>query len=92
MQVMGSFARCQFLPPHHLQCFEEMFLTEFFTSGLAIFNPYNTNPTFCYIAFKDAKEGNQVHALIRKEEDAQRQERIRLAFATAYTRHQHQNR
>ena len=27
------------------------------------------NPTYKYIAYKDAKEGNLVHALIKKEED-----------------------
>ena len=69
LQVMGFFARCQFLPSHHLQNFEEMFLTGFFTKQLAIFNPFNTNPTFRYIAYKDVEEGNPVHDLIKKAQD-----------------------
>ena len=70
LQVMGFFAWCQFLPSHHLQTFEEMFLTGFFTNGLVIFNPFSTNPTYKYIAYKDAEEGNPVHALIKKAKEA----------------------
>ena len=79
LQVMGFFARCQFLPSYNLQNFEEMFLTGFFTKHLAIFNPFNTNPTFRYIAYKDAKEGNPVHNLIKKAEDVKRAERLWMA-------------
>ena len=60
---MGFFAWCQFLPFHHLETFEEMFLTGFFTNGLVIFNPFNTNPTYRYIAHKDVEEGDPLHAL-----------------------------
>ena len=88
LQVMGFFARCQFLPSHHLQSFEEMFLTNFFTKHLAIFNPFNTNPTFRYIACKDAEEGNPVHDLIKKAKNVERAERLRMASVTAYSRHQ----
>ena len=88
LQVMGFFARCQFLPSHHLQNFEEMFLTGFFTKHLATFNPFNTNPTFRYIAYKDAKEGNPMHDLIKKAEDAEHAKRLRMASVTAYNCHQ----
>ena len=68
--------------------FEEMFLTGFFTNGLVIFNPFSTNPTYRYIAYKDAKEGNPVHALIKKVKDAKQAEWLRMALATAYFCHQ----
>ena len=87
LQVMGFFARCQFLPSHHLQAFKEMYLTRFFTKGLVIFNPYNTNPTYRYIAYKDTKEGNPIHPMIKKAEDAQRAKRLRMATATSYSCH-----
>ena len=80
---MGFFAQCQFLPSHHLQNFEEMFLT-----GLSIFNPFNTNPTYRYIAYKDAKEGNPMHNLIKKAKDAEQSKRLQMASVTTYSRHQ----
>ena len=92
LQVMGFFARCQFLPSHHLQAFEEMFLTSFFINSLVIFNPFNTNPRFHYIAYKDAEEGNPVHETLKKAEDAERAKRLRMARATAYSRHQQAKR
>ena len=70
LQVMGFFATCQFLPSHHLQAFEEMFLTGFFTKDLLIFSPFSTNPTYMYMAYKNAEEGNPVHAQIKKAKDA----------------------
>ena len=85
---MGFFTKCHFLPSHHLQNFEEMFLTGFFTKGLAISNPFNTNPTYRDIAYKDAKEGNPVHDSIKKAEDAERAEKLRMASVTAYSRHE----
>ena len=91
LHVMGFFAKCQILPSHHLQAFEEMFLIDFFTKGLVIFNPFNTNPTYRHIAYKDAKEGNPVYALIQWEKDAQRQEQLQMALAIAFTHQQHQN-
>ena len=92
LQVMGFFARCQFLPSHHLQAFEEMFVIGFFTKGLVIFNPYHTNPTYRYISYKDAEEGNPIHAMIKKAKDAQKAKRLRMATATAYSPHQQQQR
>ena len=91
LQVMGFFARCQFLPSHHLQAFKEMFLIGFFTNSLVIFNTFNTNPTYRYIAYKDAEEGT-VHEMIKKAEDAKRAERLRMAKVTAYNRHQQKQR
>ena len=76
MQVMGLFARCQFLPSHHLQAFEEMFLTGFFTLRLAIFIPFSANPTYRYIAYKDAEEGDPMHQAIKRYEEQQRQENL----------------
>ena len=52
--------------------------------GLEIFNPFNTNPKFRYIAYKDVEEGNPVHALICKEEDVQQQEWLWMALAIAF--------
>ena len=92
MQVMSFFPKCQFLPSHHLQTFEEMFLIGFFTYVLAIFNPYSANPTYIYIAYKDAKEGNPVHLMIKKAKDAQRSKRLRMATTTAYSRYEQSSR
>ena len=51
MQIMGFFARCIFLPSHHLQTFE----TSFITLGLSIFSPTMHDITLQYIAYRDAK-------------------------------------
>ena len=86
LQVMGFFARCQFLPSHHLQAFEEMFLTGFFTNSLVIFNPFNTNPTYRYIAYKDAEAGDPMQRAILQAEHNNKQEDIWQASANVVSR------
>ena len=90
LQAMELFARCQFLPSHHLKAFKEIFLTKFFTDGLVIFSPFSKNPTYRYLAYKDVEEGNPICALINKEEDAQRAEKLTMATTMAYTCHKKQ--
>ncbi|KAI5057986.1 hypothetical protein GOP47_0028001, partial [Adiantum capillus-veneris] len=83
-QIMGLYARCQFLPSHHMQTFEEIFVTGFFETGLAIFRPNARNPTLRYIAYKDAEDGDPVHQLIKQQEESQKQEQIRRASARGH--------
>lgn len=85
MQIMGFFARCQFLPSDsfYMQTFEEMFVTGFIDSGLSIFGPNVRNPTLRYVAYKDAEEGDAVHEAIRKQEETIRREKVRKATFSA---------
>ena len=53
-QVMGQYARCQFLPANCMQTFEEMFVVGFFETGIAKFSPNVSNPTLKYVAHEDA--------------------------------------
>ena len=85
-QVMGLYARCQFLPSYHMQTFEEMFVTGFIKLGLQIFCPNAKNLTLRYVAYKDAKTGNPIHQAILQQEERQRQEQIRKATGYALAR------
>ena len=67
-QIMGIYARCQFLPSYYMQTFEELFTTGFFDKGLAIFGPSVKNPTLRYVAYKEAEAGNPVQQAILQAE------------------------
>ena len=69
-QVMGLYARCQFLLAYCMQTFEEMFITGFFETGVSIFGPNVANPTLRYMSYKDAKYGDPVHEDIRRLEES----------------------
>ena len=83
MQIMGFYARCQFLPSFYMQMFEEMFVIGFIDSGLSIFGPNVQNPALRYMAYKDAEEGDPVHEAIKRQEEAIRREEVRKATGYA---------
>ena len=64
-----------------------MFLTIFIRLGLQIFIPYTSNPTYCYIAYKDAQEGNPIHhQAILAHEQSPRDEDIQWATVVAFAK------
>ena len=63
-QVMGLYARCQFLPTYCMQTFEEMFVTVFCKTSIFIFAPNMVNPTLKYVAYKDVEYGDPMHEAI----------------------------
>ena len=67
-QIMGIYARCQFLPSYYMNTFEELFTTGFFEKGLAIFGPSAKNPMLRYVAYKDAEVGDLVQRAILQAE------------------------
>ena len=85
-QIMGIYARCQFLPAYHMQTFKEIFVTGFFDTGLSIFGPHVQNPTLRYVAFKDAESKDPVHQAILQEEERRRKEDERQATMYALAR------
>ena len=82
-QVMGLYARCQFLPAYCMQTFEEIFITGFFETGISIFGPNLANPTLRYVAYKDTKYKDQVHEDIRCFEESQKHAKARKAMSYA---------
>ena len=49
-QVMGFYAKCQFLLAYYMQTFKDMFVTGFFHKSISIFGPNIGNPTLKYVA------------------------------------------
>ena len=84
LQLMGLYARTQFLPSYHMQTFEEIIITGFSDQGLSIFGPNNPNVGARYVAYKDAKRGDLAMQQMIELEEKKKQEEICQAVISRF--------